>query len=84
MGELSAEQADWEGTPFDGWERASERGPSQVSPYGAASSPKGRAKVASLGKNDTAKLQFSERIKGTLLYTFRGTVRSAILHSTSA
>ena len=33
-------------------------GPSQTAPYGAASSPKGRAKVASLRKNDTVKLQF--------------------------
>ena len=35
-------------------------GPSQAAPYGAASSPRGRAKVASLRRNDTAKLQFSD------------------------
>ena len=37
-------------------------GPSQSAPYGAASSPKGRAKVASLRKNDTAKLPFRKAV----------------------
>ena len=40
-------------------------GPSQSAPYGAASSPKGRAKVASLRRNDAAKLQFSEMLSQT-------------------
>ena len=39
-------------------QRLLERGTLSDCPYGAASSPKGRAKVASLRKNDTAKLQF--------------------------
>ena len=39
-------------------QRPLERGPLSVCPYGAASSPKGRAKVASLRRNDTAKFQF--------------------------
>ena len=40
-------------------------GPSQTAPYGAASSPKGRAKVASLRRNDAAKLQFAEMLSQT-------------------
>ena len=40
-----------------------ERGTLSVCPYGAASSPIGRAKVASLRKNDTAKLQFAEMLR---------------------
>ena len=46
-------------------QRPLERGPLSVCPYGAASSPKGRAKVASLRRNDTAKLQFGEMLLQT-------------------
>ena len=41
------------------------RHPLSLPPQGAASSPIGRAKVASLRRNDTAKLQFAEMLSQT-------------------